>query len=129
MSMAPQRREPTTLRPASLEHARYVFVRDPTGTSPAVEERDRDRGDRQADRGHQQRGNAEQAEGDESEEERDQNGCVKRFSIAPIVYDPEREITPAECRFLPPSRGARKLACVRHSAGEPLVGGPSGLGD
>ena len=42
--MAPQRREPTALRPASLEHARDVFVRDPAGTSPAAQERDRDRG-------------------------------------------------------------------------------------
>ena len=37
--MAPQRREPTTLRPASLEHARDVFVRDlwPGGHAAHVE--------------------------------------------------------------------------------------------
>jgi hypothetical protein len=111
--MAPQRREPTTLRPAPLEHARYVFVRDPTGTSPAMEERDPERGDDQADRRHQQRRNPEEAESDESDQERDQNGCVTRFSIVPIVHVPEREITPAGAGFLPASRDARKLACRR----------------
>jgi hypothetical protein len=111
MSMAPQRREPTALRLASLEHARDVFVRHPAGTSPAVEEHDRERGDDQADRRHQQRGDAQQAESDKSDQKCDQNGCVKGFSIAPIVHDPEREITPAAGRFLPAFGGARKLAC------------------
>jgi hypothetical protein len=105
--MAPQRREPATLRPAPLEHARYVFVRDPTGTSPAMEERDPERGDDQADRRHQQRRNPEEAESDESDQERDQNGCVTRFSIVPIVHVPEREITPAGAGFLPASLDAR----------------------
>jgi hypothetical protein len=74
MSMAPQRREPTPLRPASLEHARDVFVRHPAGTSPAMQERDSEGRDDQADRRHQQRGNPEETEGDKSDEERDQNG-------------------------------------------------------
>ena len=130
--MAPRRREPTTLRPASLEHARDVFVRDPAGAVPAVQERDPERGDQQADRRHQQRGNSEETEGDEPDQERDQHGCVKGFSIAPCVHDPEAEITPAEARFLPACRGARKLArrgLAARSAGEPLVGGPGGLAD
>jgi hypothetical protein len=109
--MAPQGREPTTLRPASLEHARDVFVRDPAGTSPAMEERDPERGDDQADRRHQQRRDPEEAESDESDQERDQNGCVTRFSIVPIVHVPEREITPGEGRFLPVIGDARKMAC------------------
>src|SRR6201996_9291113 len=116
MSMAPQRREPATLRPASLEHARDVFVRAPAGTSPAMEERDPERGDDQADRRHQQRRNAEEAESDESDQERDQDGCVKGFSIVPTVHVPEREITPAAAAFLPAPAAARKLACRRGAA-------------
>jgi hypothetical protein len=128
--MAPQRREPTTLRPASLEHARDVFLRDPAGTSPAMEKRDPECGDDQSDRRHQQRRNSEEAEGDESDKERDQDGCVKGFSIVPLVHVPEREVTPAGAAFLPAPGDARKLACRRRrSAGEPLVGGPGGLGD
>ena len=111
--MAPQGREATALRPASLEHARDVFVRHPAGAVPAVEERDPERGDQQADRRHQQRGNSEETEGDEPDQERDQDGCVKGISIAPSVHDPEGEITPAKARFLPACRGARKLACRR----------------
>jgi hypothetical protein len=97
--MAPQRREPTTLRPASLEHARDVFLRDPAGTSPAMEKRDPERGDDQSDRRHQQRRDPEEAEGDESDKERDQDGCVKGFSIVPRVHVPEREVTPAGAGF------------------------------
>ena len=115
--MAPQGREPTTLGPASLEHARDVFVRHAAGTLPAAKERDPERGDRQADRRHQQRGNPEETEGDEPDEESDQDGCVKRFSIAPSVHDSEDEITPAAERFLPAFRDARKLACRRGAPG------------
>ena len=114
--MAPQGREATALRPASLEHARDVFVRDPAGAVPAVQERDPERGDQQADRRHQQRGNSEETEGDEPDQERDQDGCVKGFSRVPRVHVPEREITPGEGRFLPACGDARKLARRRPGA-------------